>query len=178
MNGMTVVVVKDLLEKYQKLDVINQSSPINDEFYPMLIELCDSENGRDLISLLVRALWFYTAGGRLRDLDIEAINKIDLIRLVRLTEEKIADMERVMEVYNQGFIQRAKVACGEKIAYRKDAGLEQVNLLWKSGFTYMQIAERLNVSRATVASRIKELKRLERLEEGNKKSCIQSRNNI
>lgn len=178
MNGMTVEVVRDLLKKYQKLDVINQSSPINYEFYPMLKELCDSENGMDLISLLVRALWFYTAGGRLRNIDIEVINKIELIRLVQLTEEKIADMERVMDVYNKGFLQRAKVACGEKIAYRKDAGLEQVNLLWKSGFTYMQIAERLNISRATVASRIKELKRLEKLSVGNEKSDIQNRNNI
>jgi hypothetical protein len=97
------------------------------------------------------------------DLNVENILKVELIRLVKLAEQRIFDLEKIINTYNNGLLQRAKVACGEKIAYRKDAGLEQVNELWKIGDTYIQIAEKLNISRATVANRIKELKRLEKL---------------
>lgn len=162
MERLTVDEVKDIIKQYQRMDVINNNVPVSSEYYHMLSELSDSESPKAMISLLIRALWFYTAGGRLYGLNIESIEKAELIRLIKLTEEKIEKLENVISTYDKTYLQRIKVACGEKIAYRKDAGLEQVKRLWEAGYTYMQIADQLNISRATVANRIKELKKIKK----------------
>lgn len=164
MKVMTAENVKELIQEYQRKDILNNGSRVDMEYISMLMEVCDSKDGREVISLLVHALWFYSAGGYLIDNNFMDKQKMELLRLLRLTEDKIADLEKITNAYNQGFLQRLKVACGEKIAYRKDVSLMKVKELWKAGFTYTQIAERLNISRATVANRIKELKRLEELE--------------
>ena len=162
MERMTVDKVEEIIEKYRRLDVINSDTPISKEYYKMLMEISGNDSPTYIISLLVRTLWFFSAGGMLYDLNIDNIEKTELIRLVKLTEEKIEELQKLTKAYDRMYIQRAKVASGEKIAYRKDASLEKVKKLRDSGYTYMDIADELNVSRATVASRIKELKELEK----------------
>jgi hypothetical protein len=175
MKVMTVDTVKELIKEYQSKDIINYNSRVDMEYLPMLMEVCDSKDGRDVISLLVRALWFYSAGGYITDNEYTDKSKMEILRLLRLTEDKIAYLEKITSAYNDGFLQRLKVACGEKIAYRKDVSLMKVKEMWKEGFTYTQIAERLDISRATVAKRIKELKRLEELEKREEKKAVRSK---
>jgi len=173
MKVMSADSVKGLIKEYQSKDIINSSSRVDMEYITMLMDVCDSKDGRDVISLLVRALWFYSAGGYITDDNYKDKSKMEILRSLRLKEDKIADIEKITNAYNDGFLQRLKVACGEKIAYRKDVSLMMVKEMWKEGFTYTQIAERLDISRATVAKRIKELKRLEELEKREEKESSQ-----
>ena len=156
--------MKGIITGYQSNDVINQDTPIGREYYRMLKEVSSDENPSTMISLLVRALWFYTEGGKAFKQEIDNREKAELICLNKLAEEKIEELKKIISTYDKAYLQRAKVASGEKIAYRKDAGLEEVKKLWESGCTYLQIAEKLNICKATVANRIKELKELEKQE--------------
>ncbi len=164
MGRMTVEKMKEIITGYKSNNVLNQDTIVDSKYHKMLKEVSSDGSPAAIISLLACALWFYTEGGKAYEHMIDNREKAELIRLNKQAEEKIEKLEKTIATYDKANIQRAKVANGEKIAYRKDAGLEEVKKLWKSGCTYLQMAEKLNISRATVANRIKELKELEKQE--------------
>ena len=162
---MNTVDVEELIIKYQKSDILNCDSQIDNSYMEMLMELCG--NPRRCISLLVHTLWFYSHC----DLGVKNysdLEKADLVEQMNVLQKKVIELEKIISTYNGNMLQRVKVENGMKIAFKKEVSIEKVQELRNQGLSYEQMAEKLNVSRATIGNRIRELKKQE---ENNKGSC-------
>ncbi|MHB8129523.1 MAG: HTH domain-containing protein [Mobilitalea sp.] len=155
---MNTVEVEELIIKYRKNDILNCDSQIDNSYIEMLLDLCD--NPRGCISLLVNTLWFYSHGD-LGTKNYSDLDKADLVEQMNELKKKVLELEKVISTYNGNMLQRAKVKNGMKIAFKKEVSIEKVQELRNQGLSYEQIAEKLNVSRATIGNRIREIKKQE-----------------
>lgn len=98
-----------------------------------------------------KQLMVYVDSDKIQSL-IDKIDDIDIKS--ELLSNKIKKQEEIMSTYNGNMLQRARVSCGEKIAYRDDIKTEEITKLLNQGYSRASIAKKLKCSRGTIYRRL------------------------
>lgn len=177
MDGMDTLKMEAVLNNYKKLLGNKYKSQIDERSLQMLNRVTGDMNFITHMGFLLNIVEYIEKKGRNVEETVKTDEESDNAFLIalhkqwlhdaedendKLTEsnnelnEKIKLLERIIDTYNKCHLQQVKLKNGEKIAYKKQATLEKVSELKKSGLGVGEIAETLCVSKATVYRRLKE----------------------
>lgn len=164
----------EILSNYKKVLGRGCDKCITQEIEEKLKNITGNANIYNNIGFLLNVIKYIEENGRALDdnnMETQAtntneINDMDNVLYKQWYEElqaenealtkKVKSMESLMKKYNKCYVQQAKLKMGEKIAYKEQASVKEVNKLRKAGLSYDEIADKLGVSRSTVYRRIKE----------------------